>query len=274
MTASAAIPGKIDIHTHAGLTATFEKNETRKLREKMIRLARRQGIERMIVLGNVSIGGNDPTVEQILAINDDTLDAMAQSDAFLGFCYLHPAHPVKFIEEEIERCVVKGGMRGIKLWISVKATDARLDPIMDRARALKIPVLHHAWNKATGNGPYESTPAEVADLARRHPRTIVVMAHLTGGGARGVLDVVDAPNVLIDTSGGQPEAGGVEYAVKILGRERVIYGSDWPIRDFATQVARVTGAGLDRETQEFIFRRNALRALKGLSIEEAKKEAL
>ena len=133
-------------------------------------------------------------------------------------------------------------MRGIKLWISVHATDPRLDPIMARAAELGVPVLHHAWYKATEFIFNESSTAEIADLARRHPDVTIIMAHLAGGGWRGVRDIVPCPNVVVDTSGAQPIDGVVEYAVELLGPERVVFGSDWPLspvvvyRDFVRRL--------------------------------------
>jgi predicted TIM-barrel fold metal-dependent hydrolase len=144
-------------------------------------------------------------------------------------------------------------MVGVKLWISVHASDARLDPIMERAAALGVPVLHHAWYKANGFVANESTPAEIAHLARRHPDVTIIMAHLAGGGWRGVRDVRDCPNVIVDTSGAQPHAGLVEYAVAELGADRVVFGSDWPIRDFASQRARVEGASLSEADKALIL---------------------
>jgi predicted TIM-barrel fold metal-dependent hydrolase len=215
----------------------------------------------MVSLGNV--GEANPSEADVRTINTNTLNAMARKpDLFIGFCYLNPALPETFLLEEIERCVIRGRMRGIKLWIAVKATDPRLDPIMTRAQALDIPVLHHAWYKRVAGLPNESTPAEVAALARRFPKVTVVMAHLTGVGARGVMDVADCPNLLVDTSGGQPEAGWVEYAVQRLGGERVAYGSDWPIRDFGVQIGRIMGARLTDRERGLILRGNAARILK------------
>jgi predicted TIM-barrel fold metal-dependent hydrolase len=124
---------------------------------------------------------------------------------------------------------------------------------MQRAADLRVPVLHHAWYKATGYAFNESTPRDIADLARRHPDVTIVMAHLAGGGVEGVLDIADCPNVVIDTSGAQPLAGMVELALKHLGPDRVVFGSDWPIRDFAVQQARVTGEVGDLLTREKIL---------------------
>jgi hypothetical protein len=251
----------IDVHTHiqddlAGPPAAALG--------RMVRLAEHAGIGRMVLLGNLAGLISDPTPPpQLVAdVNSKTLWAMAERpDTFTGFCYLNPAHPASFLQEEMERCIVAGGMRGIKLWVAVKATDPRLDAVMERAGELGVPVLHHAWYKATGEVANESTPAEVATLARRFPAVTVIMAHLGGGRERGVLDVADCANLLVDTSGSQPEAGMVEYAVRRLGPERVIFGSDWPIRDFGTQVGRVLGACLTSEERELIFRGNAARLL-------------
>lgn len=251
---------RIDIHTHLLARGAEPRAEELATAE---RLARSNDISRLVLLGNItSVGGADPTPQDITTINTHTLKAMAlYPDLYIGFCYLNPAHPQAFIYEELERCITQGGMRGIKLWIAVKATDGRLDPIMDWAERHAIPILHHAWYKQTVYAHQESTPAEIAHLARRWPRVTIVMAHLCGGSIRGVLDVADLPNVLIDTSGSQPEAGLVEYAVRRLGAHRVIYGSDWPLRDFRTQIGRVLGADLDPADQHRILYANASRVL-------------
>lgn len=250
----------IDIHTHLATAGPVPSDE--ELR-RAVDTARYYGIDRIVLLGNlIAMGGPDPSMEDIATINTHTLGAMAKyPDVYIGFCYLNPAHPVSFLREEIDRCVAQGGMRGLKLWIAVKATDPRLDPIMEAAAELGVPVLHHAWYKQTVFAYNESTPADIAELARRFPQVPIVMAHLTGCGCRGVLDVAELPNVYIDTSGGQPESDILEYAVRQLGPDRVLYGSDWPLRDFGVQLGRVRGADLTDDALDRILWRNAARLL-------------
>lgn len=228
-----------------------------------IRLATRAGISRMVQLHNLlDTGGYEPSVADIRRSNDLAMRIVAEHPGvYSGFCYLNPALDRSFLLEELDRCVAHGNLGGIKLWVSVNSRDPRLDPIMERAAALGAPVLHHAWYKATGYAFEESTPADIADLARRHPGVTIVMAHLTGGAWRGVIDVRDCRNVLVDTSGGQPVAGLVEFAVAQLGAERVVFGSDWPIRDFATQRARVLGADVSARDRALILGGNAARIL-------------
>ena len=79
---------------------------------------------------------------------------------------------------------------------------------------------------------------------------------------RGVADVQDCPNVLVDTSGSQPEQGIVEWAVAQLGAERLVYGSDVVGRDFGTQLGRVLGARLTARQRDLILGGNACRLLR------------
>lgn len=251
----------IDIHTHLSTPGPVPSDDELRV---AIRLSHRWGIKHIVLLGNVTaMGGPYPTMADISAINTHTLGVMQRHpDVYIGFCYLNPAHPPAFIRNEVERCVMQGGMRGLKLWIAVKATDPRLDTVMELAATLGIPVLHHAWYKQTVFAYNESTPAEVAQLARRFPQVSIIMAHLSGCGCRGVLDIVDVPNVSIDTSGGQPESGLVEYAMRHLGSHRVLYGSDWPLRDFGTQLGRILGANLDERQRSDVLWSNAARLLR------------
>jgi predicted TIM-barrel fold metal-dependent hydrolase len=90
------------------------------------------------------------------------------------------------------------------------------------------------------------------------------MAHLTSCGLRGVLEIADLPNVVIDTSAFLPVAGLVEYAVKHLGEDRVLYGSDLVIRDLPSQIGRVTSADITDAAKEKILYSNGA-ALIGLA---------
>lgn len=77
----------------------------------------------------------------------------------------------------------------------------------------------------------QTDPEHTALFARRNPDVKVIMAHLNGCGHRGVIAVKALPNVWVDTSGAYPMDGILEYAVEHLGAERVLYGSDIPIRE-------------------------------------------
>jgi hypothetical protein len=199
-----------------------------------------------------------------MKVNSHTLKAMKlHPDKFIGFCYLNPGSPASFIQEEITRCIVEGGMKGLKFEAAQKATDRRYDAICERAQALDITILHHTWYNMLGfTWPTESSPAEAADLARRFPKVSFIFAHLGGGRERGVHDLIDLPNVCYDTSGSYPESELVEYAARHLGAERIIFGSDWPGRNFSVQAARILGSKLTEREKQLAMGGNLARLLK------------
>jgi predicted TIM-barrel fold metal-dependent hydrolase len=132
---------------------------------------------------------------------------------------------------------------------------------MTAAAERGVPVLQHAWLKTTGNQPDESAPQDVAELARRHPQVTIIMAHLNGHTPRGIEAVVNISNVVVDTSGGDPESGMLELAVLRLGAKRVLFGSDAPVRHFGVSLAKVLGAELPERAKCDILWNNAARLL-------------
>jgi len=201
-----------------------------------------------------------PTVEEFIAANSLVLKAIERfPDRISGICYVNPRYPKESIYE-LDRCIARGPMVGIKLWISAKASDLSLiDPIARKAIELDVPILQHAWYKMTGNMDDESSPSDVAILAREFPDLRIQMAHLYGAGFRGIADISPYPNIYVDTGGGEPEAWILEYAVKELGPDRIVFGSDAPGRGFAVQIGKVTGADLSEEDKEMILWRNTKR---------------
>jgi len=253
----------LDIHVHPlNCFGAYGVSSPGEDAVRLIATARRSGVTRMCVFSLHETTPYEPTPEQCRQANDYVLRMRdAQPGAILPFCYVTPAFPDEAVAE-IERCVGGQAMAGIKLWVARRATDPGLDPIMEAAVAKDVPVLQHAWLKTTGNLPGESTPFDVADLARRHPRARIIMAHLNGVGHRGIEAVVDVPNVVVDTSGGDPESGMVEAAVTRLGARRVVYGSDAPIRHFGVTMNKVLGADIPDADKREILWDNALRILK------------
>lgn len=250
----------IDIHTHPRWhEGRFLHHPLPAEADAMLELAARQGISHLCLLGCFS---PYPDEDGIRTINDATISMVQRHPGrIFGLCFLNPELPERFLVDEILRCS-DAGLAGVKLEYEVNARDARLDPIMETLAARDAFLLHHSWYKTVHKAAQESDPSDIACLAGRHPRTKILMAHLTAGGIRGVLDIQNHPNVSVDTSGSPPVSGLVEYAVEKLGAERVVFGSDFPIRDFACQLGRIEGARVSSEDRELILWKNAARLLK------------
>ena len=129
------------------------------------------------------------------------------------------------------------------------------------AAELQAPILQHTWSKITGNLPGESTADDLAVLAARHPAASFIAAHTGGDWEIGIRAIRATPNVTAEICGGDPTSGMVEMAVRELGAERVIYGSDFPGRSFASQLAKVLGAEIPEEARRLILAGNLRRML-------------
>nr|WP_254053520.1 amidohydrolase family protein [Singulisphaera sp. GP187] len=227
---------------------------------QLIKYADRMGIARICVYMGMN-WSYDPSPDDFRKQNDEVLQALSHwHHRAFGFVYLNPKH-VKESLAELDRCVRDGPMVGVKLWVAQHADAPELDPIVERAAELNAVIFQHTWIKATGNLPGESTPMDLAALAGRHPKATLICGHTGGDWELGIRAIRARPNVAADLAGGDPVAGITEMAVRELGAERVIYGSDAGGRSFASQLAKVHGADIPDAAKKLILAGNLKRLL-------------
>lgn len=246
-----------DLHGH--LAGGVGKSPQARM-ERLIQVADRVGVAKVCVYMGMTFS-YDPKPDEFRRQNDEVLQALqAAGKRALGFVYLNP----KYVDEslqELNRCVADGPMVGVKLWVAMRADAANLDPILRRATELNAVVFQHTWIKVSGNLSGESTPMELAVLADRHPQARLICGHAGGDWEIGIRAIRSSEHVAIDLGGGEPMAGFTEMAVRELGPERIIYGSDVPGRGYGTQLAKVYGAQLSTEQRQLILAGNLKRML-------------
>ena len=228
---------------------------------RTLEYADRMGITRLCVFMGME-WSYDPSPEKMRQENDEVLRAVRQfPNRAFGFVYLNPKHTQASLDE-LNRCVRDGPMVGVKLWVALRCNAPELDPIIERAAELKAIVFQHTWLKITGNLPGESTPFDLAELASRHSNATLICGHSGGDWERGLRVIRPHKNVYADLAGGDPTAGFTEMAVRELGAERVIYGSDVGFRSFASQLAKVYGANIPDSVKRNILGENLKRLLR------------
>ncbi len=238
-----------DLHCHlsgvAGLTPEDRLSE-------LLRYADRVGIERLCVYMGMK-WAQDPTPDDLVKQNDEVLRALDKhSDRAFGFVYLSAKHVERSLSE-LERCVANGPMVGVKLWVAQHCNVPEIDPIIARAAELKAVIFQHTWFKTNGNYAGESTPDDLVALAQRFPKVPIICGHTGGTWELGLRAIRDQKNLFADLAGSDPTFGITEMAVRELGADRIIYGSDGGGRSFASQLSKVHGAQISAADKQKIF---------------------
>lgn len=240
----------IDIHTH--IWAAHVEKDKAEMRKAM----EMYDIEKIYVSGLKSYFSDE---EEIDFLNDEVYKFMREEPGRVGGAvYLNPMNNNTM--DVIKRAIEERGFELIKLWVCTHADVPEVDPIMDYAEANGIPVLLHAFHKATGQVPNETTGIHVANIARRHPKAKIIMAHLGGNCYNGVPAIRNCPNVWCDYCGSIFRGDEVNYAVEYLGVDRLLFGTDMP-GSYLVNVGQVLGADLTEEDRDKIFYHNAKKIL-------------
>ncbi|MES2595682.1 MAG: amidohydrolase family protein [Verrucomicrobiota bacterium] len=238
-----------DLHCHLSGVAGLTPDERL---GSLIKYADRVGIERLCVYMGMK-WAQEPSADDLVKQNDDVLRALEKhKDRAFGFVYLSAKHVERSLSE-LERCVTNGPMVGVKLWVSQRCNDPIIDPIIKRAAELKAVIFQHTWFKTTANYPGESTPDDLVSLAKRFPEVPIICGHTGGTWELGIRAIREQKNLFADLAGSDPTWGITEMAVRELGADRIIYGSDSGGRSFASQLAKVHGAQISDADKQQIF---------------------
>jgi predicted TIM-barrel fold metal-dependent hydrolase len=174
---------------------------------------------------------------------------------------------------EAERCL-KAGLSGIgelafyKSGLDDAALD-RLEPIMEICRPQNKPLLIHT-NEPVGHaypGKTPNTLAQIYQLINRFPDNKIILAHWGGGLFFFSLLKKEVKerlkNVYFDTAASpflyDPEV--YRIAVKAVGLDKVIFGSDYPLLAPERYFKEMEEAGLSEEQRHWICGLNAARLL-------------
>ncbi len=186
----------------------------------------------------------------------------AHPNQFIGFARTDPNEPCA--AEEIRRAVKNLGLKGLKLHPRSQlfnASDTRVIPVLEECVKLKIPVLFHSGYAYT---PIPPTIAQVADL---FPELVILMGHMgcsevcTPTGVNEAIRVARRnDNVYLETSRVMMTSC-INHAVRVIGEERVVFGSDTPYGSQSDEIAAILSSKLPESSLSHVFYRNLARLL-------------
>jgi predicted TIM-barrel fold metal-dependent hydrolase len=166
---------------------------------------------------------------------------------------------------ELERTVGTLGYRAIKLHPEQDQfvlDDVSVDRCVDVAAEYGVPVIAHTALSVHGAEPWR-----LARLATRHPAVTFVMAHLGADGGMlqslaAVEIAADVHNIVVEGSATvtDPAATYLEPA-RMLGPERVLYGSNEPIHQMALSLLKLDLVDVPHDWRALMAGGNLLRIL-------------
>jgi predicted TIM-barrel fold metal-dependent hydrolase len=249
------------LHSPADKGEEWQWHKVTETFEDFVKYLDKTGVHRGIINSQKSYGVKP---EEFIAGNREVARNVEKyKGRFIGACVVNP----QYIDEtlkEIEYCHNQLGF----VWVgelcnymvpynySIKEFETLVEHVVKLNMVLALHTEH----------------GEMEYIAQKFPQAIIAFAHF--GDDREYDDIfkrVDMvaknPNFYLDTSGyGHDRVGVLEYAVKSIGPERVLFGSDFSINDPSTVIARIKNSFLSNEQKQKILSGNLEALLKKVQV--------
>lgn len=236
--------------------------------DELVRTMDEQKVDRSVVFGFP--WKNSVTVQNH---NNYIIESIERfPDRLVGFCCfgIENEHPL----EEVKRCINNGlkGVGELAFYIDAigEKTLTHLQPVMDFCRESDLPVLLHA-NEPVGHqypGKAPESLSGVYQIISRFPENTIVLAHWGGGlffytlMKKQVKQVLQ--NVYFDTAASPflYDTGVYSIACKLVGSEKILFGSDFPLIKPSRYFSELEQTDLSETDKEKILGSNAKALLK------------
>jgi uncharacterized protein len=200
--------------------------------------------------------------------------AAANPDVLIPFASVDPGKGKRAVAEA-RRLIADYGVRGFKFHPNVQAffpDDRSVYPLYEVIAEAGLPALFHTGHSGIGTGlpggggirlKY-SNPMHVDDVAVDFPELPIVLAHPSFPWQDEAISVaLHKQQVYIDLSGWSPKYFApqlIRYANTLL-KDRVLFGSDFPLITPERWLADFADAGFKDEVRPLILKENAARLL-------------
>jgi predicted TIM-barrel fold metal-dependent hydrolase len=234
---------------------------------ELLRAMDEEGVEKSVVFGFPW-----QKAESFRRHNDYVLESVHRHPGRLvGFCTLSPDSPEG--PREAERCVEAGlsGVGEVALYHQglSEGSCGLLGELVEVCTRYDVPLLLHT-NEPVGHAYPGKTAVSLGalyDLIRKHPGQRFVLAHWGGGLFFYALMRKEVREVLrntwFDTAASpflyRPEI--YRIAGEIVGFEKILFGSDFPLLTPGRYFREMESAGLSKEAKGLIQGENAARLL-------------
>jgi predicted TIM-barrel fold metal-dependent hydrolase len=191
--------------------------------------------------------------------NEEASHVVAQTDGLLQYVIVNPLDRRTF--QQARQMLGQGKCVGIKVH-----PEEHCYPISEHGAAVFKLAAERKAVMLVHSGEQRSMPDDYVRFANDYPEVRVILAHIGCGwdGDPGhqvrAIQKSKHGNVFADTSSARsimPRL--IEWAVREIGAERVLFGTDTPLYFAAMQRARIDHAEIAEADKRMILRENALR---------------
>jgi len=247
----------IDVHCHLGKYSPVYIPRSKP--DDMIRVMDAIGIEAACISSFAAIGPDWEVGNSMVA------EAVSQyPQRFIGYGVINPNYP-GHIHDELDRCFDVLGLQAIKLhpvWHDYPIDGPNYTPVFEYAESHRLTILSHTW----GNSDF------LAGAASSYPNINFVVAHAGGWNGKAISSsklieykilatAKNYGNIYLDLAASLVYFGALERLVKLVGAEKILFGSDFPLHNLGYQLGRVLFAKISRKEKNAILWENAQKLL-------------
>ncbi|MEI6424801.1 MAG: amidohydrolase family protein [Lentisphaerota bacterium] len=225
----------IDAHGHVGPThrGWYIRNidfdeQIKVLTDQMARL----GVEKTVVSAETALFG-----EPVEGNRFAEKYLLNHKEHFVGYLVFNPRYG-KGLIAELDDFFKNGFYVGFKIlagYWKIPVTDSAYEVVWKYAGKYSLPILLHTWDDS-----YNS-PAMLKDIVKKYPNASFLLGH-SGGGTRGRIEAEELAlsnsNVYLEFCGTFTTPRTFEDSMKIVGIDRVLFGSDTSAHDQAWELGK------------------------------------
>ena len=225
----------IDAHGHTGPTHRgwyIRDIEFPEYADILVAQMDRLGIEKTVISAETALFG-----DAVEGNHFAEKQLMKYSNRIAGYLSFNPLYG-KELAAEMDGFFKRGFFIGFKILAAywrIPVTDSRYEAVWKYADKHRLPILLHTWDDS-----YNS-PVMLKDIVKKYPNANFLLGH-SGGGTRGRLEAEalaqENPNVYLEFCGSFTTPRPFEASMKIVGNDRVIFGSDTGAHDQAWELGR------------------------------------